>query len=1523
MRILLYNGKMLSKMVLPSKIDGSFWIVDEINKTNLASVEAINGRWVMKSNEDVKINFNNSYVQELPISPNTFATVETSDRKYFLSMESVTDNSSGFYKLQNSSISLGMDVACDIVYGNPYIFNNYLALSFNENGWNIQIADNAMVYVNDILLTQKNKNLDYGDVIFVFGLRIVLLYGVISVNNPLGNLRMNGDKFLMINFKDNFNFGAQVEDSESIKEIDYYKEDNYFYKKARMRRFIETYELQISPPPGKQSKQETPAWLVLGPQLTMAIMSGMNVFRNVEKIMSGETTFEESYMSFLSPILMLTTSLLWPNITRAYQKAASKRREKERQKKYKKYMEKKKQELLEVVDTQTKILKDNLISVAECESIILNRKISLWERRSDQKDFLTVRVGTGNVPLDVKMNFEAQDFTMEEDELRKVAEDTFLELKTLYNMPVSYSFNNKRVTALMGSDNEIFTFVDNLLLQLLTFHSYDDLKIIFLTSKKNLDVWSKYKNLPHCFSNNKQIRFFATDMDNIKQVSAYLQEEFIQRATNRENTDAVANENKETSYTPSYLIITDDYPLIRKVGIIENILKCKVNLGFNILCIENRLSRIPSECSNFISISKNSSTILCTDIENYSQQMFNMELNNTVRTNDCFKVLENIPIEFIEDIRSLPTVYGFLEMFEVGKVEQLNSLNRWRMNDPIKSLRARVGVNDEGGPIYLDLHEKYHGPHGLIAGMTGSGKSEFIITYILSMALNYSPNEVAFILIDYKGGGLAGAFENKTQGLRLPHLAGTITNLDKSSLNRTLVSIESELKRRQAKFNEERDKLGESTIDIYKYQRLFREGKIKDPMPHLFIISDEFAELKSQQPEFMADLISAARIGRSLGVHLILATQKPSGVVNDQIWSNTKFRVCLKVQDTSDSNEMLKQPDAAYLTNAGRFFLQVGSNEIFVLGQSGWAGAQYNASDTVKKKYDRSVSFIDDIGGVIKNLSDTSEKKVSSKDNGDELSNVLRYICNLAEKENLRTKNLWLDSMPVVSYVEDTMKRYNYQVPSVVTAVIGEYDAPAEQYQNILTIPMDEEGNTLIYSTSSTDRELFLSTFIYSICINHSPDDVNLYIVDYGSETFRLYEKFPQVGDVVYPSEEDKLQKLMSLISGEITARKKLFADYNGEFKIYNKNSGKKVPLKIVLINNYDSFKESHEGLGEHIYKITREGERYGIIFVLAANNYRSVYNKLILNFHHTFVINMENKGDYSDILGRIGNIWPSNTEGRGLVKTNGIYEFQTSHIADEDNLVDFVYNKIKEVSKLYKNKAPNIPSLPDVVTVEMLDKEVKDINSLPIGILKKNLKVCNYNFFADKATIISAKDVGKTVDLLKTIIYGVRKLNQMIVLIDTEQELASIGGMVNTYVDKNFEEFILRFENFLDTEIDGKNIKVLCVIAGLEKFQGSMNDKKFNGFFNGIKTLENVNLVFVDSSHKLKKVQFEQWFSSVTNSSNGIWVGPGFTEQSVFKCDTYGAQYKVKINEQFAWVSKNSEADLVKIVGEPKEDEE
>ena len=595
-------------------------------------------------------------------------------------------------------------------------------------------------------------------------------------------------------------------------------------------------------------------------------------------------------------------------------------------------------------------------------------------------------------------------------------------------------------------------------------------------------------------------------------------------------------------------------------------------------------------------------------------------------------------------------------------------------NNPVNSLSVPIGIHGDGEIFKLDLHEKFHGPHGLIAGMTGSGKSEFIITFILSMCLNFSPTEVSFVLIDYKGGGLTGAFENKLTGIKLPHLAGTITNLDKAEIKRSLSSIESELKRRQELFNKAKLQLNESTIDIYKYQKLYRDGKISEPISHLFIISDEFAELKSQQAEFMDELISAARIGRSLGVHLILATQKPSGIVDDQIWSNSKFKVCLKVQEKADSMDVIKCPDAASLKNVGRFYLQVGYNDYFAMGQAAYTGAKYVPRDVISKTVDRSIAFINNIGDTEKSI-ETSHKENNEISLGEELPNILKYICEAAKSKNMVADKLWLDKIPSEIFVNDLINKYAFKpVKWDIKTIIGEYDDPSNQRQDLLTLDFNNAGNTLIYGIDG--KEIMLASIIYSLIITHGPDEINFYIIDFGTEIFGMFKGAPQVGDVIFVNENEKLVNLFNTINKELEIRKKLFIDYNGDYNLYIKNSGKTLPRYIVIINNYEIFNENYEDYVDIVSSLSRECERYGISFIITASGVNSVRGKTSQNFGNQLCLQFNDPSDYSNILGSTHGMVPSDILGRGLVKLKGeLYEYQTAYPTKWDNINTFIIN--------------------------------------------------------------------------------------------------------------------------------------------------------------------------------------------------------------------------------------------------------
>ena len=346
-----------------------------------------------------------------------------------------------------------------------------------------------------------------------------------------------------------------------------------------------------------------------------------------------------------------------------------------------------------------------------------------------------------------------------------------------------------------------------------------------------------------------------------------------------------------------------------------------------------KISDLPNRCNYIICDNDEFSGIYDIGAKGGTRTPVNFDKVTSEELEAFSRRMMNIEIAETEVGGEMPSSLDFFEMYGVNSLKDFAVLDRWKKNRTYDSMKALIGKKAGNVDCYLDIHEKYHGPHGLVAGTTGSGKSETLQTYMLSLAINFSPDDIAFFVIDFKGGGMANLFSD------LPHSIGQISNLSGNQVHRAMVSIKSENMRRQRIFSEN------GVNNINNYTKLLKNGEASLPVPHLFIIIDEFAELKKEEPEFMKELISVAQVGRSLGVHLILATQKPNGTVDDNIWSNSKFRLCLRVQDRQDSKDMLHKPDAAYITQAGRGYLQVGSDEVYDYFQSGWSGAVYSENE--------------------------------------------------------------------------------------------------------------------------------------------------------------------------------------------------------------------------------------------------------------------------------------------------------------------------------------------------------------------------------------------------------------------------------------------------------------------------------------------------------------------------------------------------------------------------------------------------
>ena len=726
-------------------------------------------------------------------------------------------------------------------------------------------------------------------------------------------------------------------------------------------------------------------------------------------------------------------------------------------------------------------------------------------------------------------------------------------------------------------------------------------------------------------------------------------------------------------------------------------------------------------------------------------------------------------------------------------------------------------------------------------------------------------------------------------------------------------------------------------MDIYKYQKLYRNGVVKEPVPHLFIISDEFAELKAQQPEFMDQLISTARIGRSLGVHLILATQKPSGVVDDQIWSNSRFRVCLKVQDKSDSMDMIKRADATEISQTGRFYLQVGFNELFELGQSAWSGAPYIEKETTIETTElKKVSLLDNLGRETNKVKLNNDETLAGDVTLNQVVEINKYIFNLAQEENAFSRALWLPPISSIIYVDELSKKYNYNKDNLfdLSVLLGEIDDPANQKQSPLTYSFGKEGNLLLFGSIGSGKSMFLTTILYSLLKDYSALELNVYILDFGSEIFGAFSKAPQVADVVFSSEQEKVKNLFKLLLKQMTSRKKLFADYGGTYKEYINHANNIVPNIVVIINNFVPFYENYEEYDESLMHLLREGSKYGIYFVVTANNFNEMRYRIIQNFNQQFVLQQNDTNEYAIILGPTGGMYPSKYVGRGLLSDNKkILEFQTAKAFRGDDLVQSISDFSNELFINSTVFADRIPVLPEKVNMEYLNSLPRNISSFAIGVDYNSLKIATVNLDKQPVQAILTYDKEDCVDFCLSISkYGCSYKDAEVFVFDSTKLLDDIDDI--NIISEDFENqfnqvytYVYERNNAIKTNngIVPDNLdmhQVFCVIFGLSKFLQSLSVDMKNNIkimFDKLQSNYNVKFFVFDNNIDIANYSHENWYKKQVNGS-GIWVGDGVTDQYSFAITKRTKDLFIDVNSEFGYVINRGKATLVKLLNDSEE---
>ncbi len=1519
---IIKNGKM-KNFALPRQVFGNYWIKDLFanSEDNLINVVAQENHWVLLSNYEVAIKQQGMTIPSVVLEEYHFYTLEnvSTHELMYLYMAPLLDSSNRFYRVELlSEITIGSSKEDTICYPSEYLKPTQAKITYQNGSY---ILSNLMhdqnVYLNHQLLIEP-KALTSGDILFFMGLKIVFIIKkdgiLLNVNSPFQKVVCK-TPLILEQIKE---YIAPVNESDELIELELYQDSSYFHKKPRFRAILTELKMVIDPPPSKVNEDDRPLLLIIGPMVTMGMSSAMMGLVAVNNVVNNNAKLINVLPSIVMCVAMMSSVILWPIVTNRFDKRKQKKQEAKRQKKYREYIEEKRQVIIDTIRQQRHILLENNLSLEECKQVILHQKFNLWERKKEEQDFLTVSLGMGTIPMKISIDYPVEHFTLEEDNLREMLNSLGSEPKNLVDVPITLSLVEQYIVAIIGNRKVNQRLIENIILQLVAFHSYDDLKIVIFTNECQKEDWKFSKFLPHCFRDDKKMRFFASNTDDIKEVCYFLEHDLSKRI-------------EEDTIPFHYLLIIDDFKAVRHFDFINHILESKKNMGFSVIILNDNVSTLPTSCQTFIHAnSKNSD--LFANVLNANTTRFQIDFTTPLELEECARVLANIPLDITLNVEGkLPSKLSFLNMYQIGTVEQLNAISRWQKNNPIQSLQAPIGVGKNQELIRLDLHEKYAGPHGLVAGMTGSGKSELLITYILSMAVNYHPEEVQFILIDYKGGGLSGSLENHLTGERLPHLVGTITNLDATEIKRSFASIDSELKRRQRMFNEARAKSKENTIDIYKYQQLYRAGVVDEAISHLFIITDEFAELKTQQPEFMQQLISTARIGRSLGVHLILATQKPSGIVDNQIWSNTRFRVCLRVQEKSDSTEVIKSPEAALLTQTGRFYLQVGYNEIFVLGQAAWCGATYLPVDKPRKEVDTKLEFIDDIG-VIYHEVDVEHKKEKIEAHGEELSNIVTYLIQAAKQINIKVRPLWLEKLPSYIAVQGLIQKYQYQkVKHIINPIVGEYDMPNKQSQSLLTIPFSENGNAIIYGMTGSGKENFLTTLFYSLITTYTTNEVNIYLLDFGSETLKSFENAPQVGDIITVTEDEKMDNFYKMMDDIIEKRKQLFAPFNGTIQGFLQQSGKEIPQIVVVINNYEAYQESFSKYEDEFFQLTREAPKYGIYFVLTINNLNGIRFKVRQNFAMEYVLQQTNVMDYSNILGNVQKMYPSKILGRGLVNLGEIYEFQTAFVSPVDQIPDYIRKVVSHLAEKFE-KARSIPILPKRVETKHVYPYLK--NGLPIlGIAKENLEPLGFNFTKQYVNLILGQDILEFSSFYKALTNELVYLNREQVLVINAEEIVGFKPNAGySYYEKEFDEIFLWLKKTIDDvfiEYQEKNQnrdfiasrkKIICTIIGFDAFRSKLNEENRSLLASVLekgKFLGLIHFIIVANVEKAKRLELESWYKNVVNPNYGIYLGNGLGDQFTLKINKVTREHREELPPYFGFVVTRSRPVQVKFIEE------
>ncbi|GAA1894702.1 FtsK/SpoIIIE domain-containing protein [Streptantibioticus ferralitis] len=891
----------------------------------------------------------------------------------------------------------------------------------------------------------------------------------------------------------------------------------------------------------------------------------------------------------------------------------------------------------------------------------------LWERRITDPDALLLRIGVADLPADIEL-VPAPGTGSDEPPP---------EVPAVHDVPVLLPFTKLGVVGLAGARPQALVTARWLAAQAVVLHSPRDLSVVVLSSVRDSSgVWDWARWLPHASPQQGQdcVALVGSDSETIgRRVN-----ELLGELNRRKDASSQMAGPARLRPDPYILVVLDGARLLRRAPGVPQLLQEGPLHGIFALCIDEDERLLPEECQAAICWPPGATDRL--HLRGAGLEALGDVLADQVSGPWCDLLARSLaPIRDVsrDDADSaLPSAARLLTLLGMPDPTGTDIERLWRAGGA--TTRAPIGVGADG-TFFLDVHGD--GPHALVAGTTGAGKSELLQTIITSLAAHNRPDALNYVLIDYKGGS---AFQDCA---RLPHTVGMVSDLDAHLTERALASLAAELRRREEILFEARAK------DIEDYADTRRLRPELEPMPRLVLIIDEFASLVAELPDFVEGLVDIARRGRSLGVHLVLATQRPAGVVSADIRANTNLRIALRVTDAGESSDVIDAPDAGAISKStpGRMYVRSGAQALVAVQSARIGGRRPGQSS----KPTASVVPLPwpSVGRSLPRTADDGDDGTMQTD----LAVLVDAIRAGSQQMGFgKPRSPWLPPLPKQITVAELYESKEPAHGDVPAAIFGVVDVPARQARAPLSLDLVDGEHLLIIGGPRSGRSTALRTIAASLAMTASPSDIHIYGVDCGANVLLPLTRLPHCGGIVTRDETERLVRLLGRLQGEVTRRQQLLADLGVSSVAEQRASEKgedRLPWMVLLLDGWEGYVSTFENydygrLLDAMTRLFREGPAVGLRVVMTADR-SGMTGSMTSSFGDRLILRLTDPNDYG-IAGINQRAIPKDMpQGRALRLTDdGVQECQIA-LLDPDPAGKAQVSTVQQIAKEARDLYP------------------------------------------------------------------------------------------------------------------------------------------------------------------------------------------------------------------------------------------